>query len=338
MGLNITPSYRVTANGADISQALATRLRSIVVVDEAGYSADSVEITLVDTDINNPVEIPPTGAELEVFLGYKEAGLQRMGLFVADEVELNGWPGEMVIRGRAAPYDTSKGGKSELQSQKTRSWPKGTTLGAMVSKIAKEHSMSAAVASSLSGISLPQYDQTEESDISFLVRVARKFDAVVKPGGGKLAVTKRGESKSASGEAMPTVTLAAQDCTRWSLSITTRDSDGTVIAFYHDRGLAQRKQVTAGSGDPVRRLRHNFPDQASALKAANGELDKRGRRKNRLTLTMPGDPLLAAEAKLTLTGFRAGVPTDWLVSRVEHRLEVGAGYSCDLECEKPKGG
>jgi phage protein D len=330
------PAYRITANGQDIASALAPRLRSVSLTDEAGYSSDLVEITLADTDELNPVAIPPTGAELEVWLGYAESGLQRMGLYIADEVELSGWPGEMTIRGRAAPYETSKGGKTDLQTQKTRSWPKNTTLGAMVAKIAKEHSMDPAVAASLKSISLPHFDQTEESDLSFLVRVTRKYDAVIKPGGGKLVVAKRGESKAAGGGEMPTVTLIPQDCTRWSLSITTRDADGTVVAFYHDRGLAKRQEVKAGSGDPVRKLRHNFPDKASAEKAAQAELDKRGRRKNKFSATMPGDANLAAEARLVLAGFREGVPTAWVVTRVQHRMEVGVGYSCEIEAERPK--
>lgn len=332
------PAYRVLANGADLAAVIGPRLRSLSITDEAGFQSDTLEMTLADHDPAAPVNIPPTGAELEVFLGYDETGLQRMGLFIADEVELSGWPGEMTIRARAAPYEGSRGGKTDLQTQKTRAWAKGTKLGDVVAKVAKEHSMEAAVAQSLRGIVLPQFDQTEESDISFLVRVTRKYDAVVKPGGGKLAVTKRGESKSASGEDMPTVVLAAQNCSRWSLSITTKDSEGTVVAFFHDRGLSKRTEVKVGSGDPVRKLRHNFPDKASAEKAAQAELDKRDRRKNKLALTMPGDPLLAAEAKLVLLGFRPGVPTDWLVTRVQHRFEVGTGYVCELEAEKPKGG
>lgn len=329
------PAFRILANGADITGIVSAPLRGLTITDEAGFQSDTLELTLADDPLN-PVAIPPTGAELEVWLGYRETGLQRMGLFVADEVELSGWPSEMVIRGRAAPYEGSKGGKSDLQTQKTRSWPKGTKLGDMVAKIAKEHGMQPAVAKSLQGIVLPHFDQTEESDISFLARVARKYDAVAKPGGGKLALSKRGESKTASGEDMPTIALAAQDCTRWSLSITTRDGGGTVVASYHDRGLAKRKEVKAGSGDPVRRLRHNFPDEASAKKAAQAELDKRDRSKNKLSLSMPGNPLLAAEAKLAIVGFRPGVPTSWLVSRVQHRFDTGAGYSCEVEAEKPK--
>lgn len=330
------PAFRITANTADITPLIEERVKSLTVTDESGYTSDTLELVLEDSDPLNPIEIPPTGAELEVWLGYSD-NLQRVGLYIADEVELGGWPGEMTIRGRAAPYESSKGGKSDLQTQKTRSWVKGTKLGDMVSKIAKEHSLQPAVSASLKSVTLPHFDQTDESDLSFLSRVGRKYDALVKPGGGRLALVKRGESKTASGDDMPAISLDATDCSRWSLNRSTRDADGTVVAYYHNRGEAKRKSVTVGSGDPVRRLRHNFPDQASAKKAAQGELDKRSRRKNKLALTMPGDPTLAAEATLTLMGFRAGVPTEWLVTRVSHQFTTGQGYSCDVEAELPKG-
>lgn len=331
------PAFRIVANGSDLAATIAGRVKSITVTDAAGFESDTCEISLADNDPDNPLRKPPKGAELEVWLGYTD-NLQRMGLYIADEIERSGWPGEMTIRGRAAPYEASKGGKSDLQTQKTRAWPKGTKLSAMVAKIAKEHGMTPAVSQSLQSITLPQFDQTDESDVSFLVRVCRKYDAVVKPGDGKLVVAKRGESKSAGGQDMPTITVAATDCTHWTENESARDDSGTVVAFYHDRGEAKRKEVKVGSGDPVRRLRHNFPDKDSAQKAAQGELDKRARRKNKLTLTMPGDPGLVAEAKLALEGFPIDVETDWLVVRVEHRLTTGVGYVCDLEAELPKSG
>lgn len=330
------PAYRIVANGRDVTDALQGRVKSILVTDAAGYSSDSVELELADTDDDKPVDIPLTGTELEIWLGYANGvGVQRMGLYVADEIELAGWPGVMLVRGRAAPYESSKGGKSDLQTQKVRNWPNGTKLSAMVAKIAKEHGLEPAVAKSLASITLPHFDQTEESDISFLVRVGRKYDAVVKPGGGKLAVVKFGEAESASGKELAAITLRAEDCTRWSANMSARESDGTVVAYYHDRAAAQRQFVEVGSGDPVRRLRHNFPNKESAENAAKAEYDKRNRRKHGLSVTVPGDSQLSAEVPLRLEGFRNGVPVDWVVSRVVHRFEAGSGYSCDLEAEAP---
>ncbi len=200
--MGVKPAFRVIANNADITETVRKRLRQIRVTDETGVTSDTLEITLADHDPADRLRLPPTGAELEVFLGYDDH-VRRMGLFVVDEIELSGPPSEMVIRARAAPYEASKGGRIDLQTQKTRSWPAGTTLGAMVRKIAGEHRMTPAVAVKLGAIALPHVDQTGESDMNLLHRIAKRYDAVAKPAGGRLVVVPRGEGGGGGGPPPP---------------------------------------------------------------------------------------------------------------------------------------
>lgn len=332
--MGLTPEFRIIANAGDITAAILDRFISLTLTDEAGMDSDTFEVTLADHNPLMPIAMPDTGAELEVFLGY-DGMVQRMGLFVVDEVELSGWPGQMTIRSKAAPYSTSKGGKTDLQTQKNRSWPKGTKLGDLVAKIAGEHGMEPAVSDSLKSIVLPHFDQTEESDISFLVRVAKRYDALAKPAGGKLVMAKRGESKSASGEDLPAVAVHASQVSRFSMTLAKRDSPGTVIAYHHQKRSAKRIEIKVGSGEPVRRLRHWYPDEAAAKAGAQAELDKRARGEHKLSLTMPGDPTLAAESPLVASGFRADVDGEWLTTRATHNYTKGGGYVCDVEAEKP---
>lgn len=330
------PVFRIVANNEDITATILDRFIDLRLTDEAGMQSDMVEISLADHDPLVPIQMPDTGAELRVFIGY-EGQVQDMGLYVVDEVELSGWPGRMTIRGKAAPYETSKGGKSDLQTQKSRSWKKGTKLGDMVAKIAKEHGMEPAVSESLRGIVMPHFDQTEESDISFLLRVGKRYDAIAKPAGGKIVLAKAGEMKSATGEDLPPIMVVSGETSRFSMTMARRESPGTVVAYHHAKRTARRIPVTLGSGEPVRRLRHWYPDEQSARAAAQAELDKRARGEHKLSLTMPGNPLLAAESPLVAFGFRDGVDGEWLVTRVTHTLSKGMGYQCDVEAEKPTG-
>lgn len=335
MGLNdYLPQFRVTANSDDITKAIADRLKNLRLTDEAGTTSDMLEISLADNIPDEPIAVPPTGGELELFLGYN-GELTRMGLFVCDEIELNGYPCEMIIRARAAPYEASKGGKTDLQTQKTRSWKKDTTIGAMVKKIAGEHGMESAVSPELASIKLPHTDQSSESDMNLLNRLAKRYDAIAKPAGGKLLFVKRGDSKTAGGEAMPDVTLTPDITTNFRVTLASRDSAGTVVAYYRDNKMAKRKEVKVGSGDPVRRLRLGYKDQASALEAAKAEQRKRARGEATITVDTPGNPDIRAEAMLTMKGYRDGVDGEWLVTRVEHYYGPDAGYRCSIEGELP---
>lgn len=336
MGLitGIEPTWRVIANQSDITASIAERLISLTLTDAVGIESDLLEITLADDQPVAPIAVPPTGAELQVFIGY-DGIEQPMGLFICDEVELAGWPGEMVIRARAAVYDKSKGGKSDLQTQKSRSWPKGTKLGDMVNKIAKEHSLTPAVADSLKSIELPHTDQADESDINLLVRMAKRYDAIVKPANGKLALAKRGESKSVSGEQLQPVAIDASECSAFRMVQAKRETAGMVVAYWHAVKQSKRNEVKVGTGEPVRRLKQYYPTEAMALAAARADLQRRQRAQETVSITCAGSPLIAAEAPLTLSGFRPNVDGNWLISRVTHRIDASSGYVCDLEGEKP---
>lgn len=333
----IKARYQVTANDADITAVIARHFLAMRITDETGISADTLEITLHDTDQAHPIKIPPKGAELRVAIGWDNDPLTPLGMFVCDEVEVGGWPSYMVIRGRAAIYEETPKGKKDLQTQKARSWPQGTKLGDMVAKIAREHGMESVVSDSLAIIALPQFDQTEESDISFLLRVARRYDAIVKPAGGKLVMTKRGDSKGAGGVALPVLTIVPEQTTTWSMTQSTKESPGTVIAYWHSTKAAKKIMVQVGGGDPIKRLRQYYPTAAAAVAAAEAEYKRRQRGQVRFTCTTQGDTGLTADSRLLLpsSGWREGVAGEWLINRVEHVLDASGGYVCSLDAEVP---
>lgn len=333
MGLNIAPAFRILANDKDITAKIRERFRSLKLNDQAGVESDSVEITLADNTPDDPIKLPATGAELEIFLGYDQ-DVTRKGLFVCDEIELSGFPGEMVIRGRAAPFEGTKKGRVDLQSHKTRSWSAGTTLGAVVKKIAGEHRLTPAIAASLAKIALPHIDQAHESDMNFLSRLARRYDAIAKPAGGRLVFVPRGDASTVSGANMPRVTLTPKDGGRFRVVIASRDSAGTCVAHYRDLDAGEHHEVTVGSGEPVHRLRHPYKDKATAEAAARAKLRHKARAERTLSYTLPGRPELAAECLVTMQGFRDGVAGEWLVTKAEHYIG-SEGYRTSFEAERP---
>lgn len=336
MGLEqpVSPSYRISANDADITAKIRERFVSLRLVDESGVESDTLEIVLADHDPLNRIQRPPAGAELELWIGY-DGDATRMGLFVSDEFERTGWPCEVTLRARAAVYDQTPKGKADLQTQKSRSWANGTTIGAMVQKIAKEHGMQAAVSAEMAKISLPHFDQQSESDLSFLLRILKNYDAIVKPSGGKLVVVKRGASQTVSGEDLPTVTIDATELSDFQMNVSERESPGTVVAYWHSTRQSKRTEIKVGSGDPVKRIRHYFPTQQAAKQAAQAELDKRERGQSKFSASMPGRPDLVAEGRLNVTGFGASdVDGEWLIKRVQHEIS-DRGYICRIDCEKP---
>jgi len=333
MGLDIKPQFRVVANDDDITAIITDRLKHIRVTDETGVTSDTLEIAIADHDPKARVKLPPTGAELQVWMGY-DGNVRRMGLFICDEIELAGPPDELIFRARAAPYESSSAGKVDLQSQKTRSWSAGTTIGSMVQRIAGEHHLTPKTSASLASIKLPHVDQAAESDINLLVRLARRYDAIAKPAGGFLLFVRRGDAQSATGAALPRITLQPADGNRHRVTIVTRDSPGTVVAFYRDVDAGVRHLVQVGTGQPVRRLRMQYSDAASARSAATAELRRRARHERTLSYSFPGRTDVMAECIVVMDGFREGVDGEWLVTCAEHYIGPD-GYRCDITAEQP---
>lgn len=321
--MGLKPCFQVVANGSDISQTIFQLFESISITDKTGIESDTFEISLID-DPAQPIAMPARGAELQISMGYDDV-LQPMGMFVVDEIELSGPPEKMIIRGHAAVQTESKGGKTSLQSQKNRTLPKDTTISAAVMKIAGEHNLTYMVSGTLKNVKLPQLAQSDESDLSFLMRLAKRYDAICKPANGKLLFVKRGEIK------LDTIELTRYQVGRWSMTRSSRDSTGTVIAYWHEKAKAKKHEVKLGDGEPVRRLRHHYPDEKSAQAAAQAALDESKRNEDKLSLELPGDPTFSAESPLALSGFRYGIDGDWIIDSVTHTINKSVGFSASIE-------
>jgi len=322
----MTPDFRILANANDITSTLRDRLISLSVSDSSGIKSDSVEITLDDR--GGKIEIPKKGAELEVSLGYKEVGLIRMGLFTVDEVELSGSPDTMTIRAKAADM------RGSLKEQKSRSWD-DVTVGSIVEKIASEHELTPKIGVFLADIDVPHLDQSDESDLNFLARLARQYDVVAKPAAGFLLFVGRGEAKSAAGRSLAPVTVRRIDVSRFRITMSDRGRYQSAIAHYHDTAKAKRIPVKVGDGAPASTVRGNFSSKAIATAAATSRLEGLRRGEQSLSFSMIGNPELTAECPITLSGFRTGASIDWVCVSATHSFS-STGFTTSIDAKTPK--
>lgn len=323
----MTPQYRIVASGKDwqkdITSLIADRLTNASITDLAGVDADQFSFTVDDRD--NAVEWPQRGAKLSVELGYVESGLVKMGDYIVDEVEYNEPPMTITVRAKAADY-----ANGVLKTQKTRSWAKDITIGAVVKKMAAEHKLKPLVSKELEGIKLPVTHQTEESDLNLLTRIAKDYDAIAKPAGGCLLFVLRGESRDADGKPLAKITIARNGNTSVRVVEADRHKYKSVVAYWHSTQKGKRQPVRAGVGEPSFSMKFNYPNQDQAQKAADAKLNALERQARVLSVTMPGDPTVVAESPLNVIQFREGVNGDWVAVRVVHQFD-NSGYQTRIE-------
>ena len=158
----------VTSDGEDISMLLEDRLLSLEISDEAGIVSDSFRMVLDDRD--NVIAMPASDVTLQIWLGYEENLLYDMGSYTVDEVELSDAPQTVTISGKSSNMVAT------LKSWKKRSWDKklnpSGTLGGIIRTVALEHKLEAAIAKEFEDIKIDHLDQTYESDMNMLTRLA----------------------------------------------------------------------------------------------------------------------------------------------------------------------
>lgn len=317
------PAFSLSADGTDRTAALTERLLRIRVTDAAGLESDELEISFDD---RGGVLVPPRrGVVLAVSLGFAGRPLVFQGRYTVDEMRLEGPEEVLTIRAKAADM------KGALKAAKKRSW-RGTTVNALVAKIAAEHGLKPAVGAGLGDIAVPHRDQTSESDLHFLTRLGRDMGAVASIKDGRLLFVAKGGGVSASGKVLPGLNLTRGELTRWTLTEADRPDHGEVEAPYYDPKAAQTKTAKAsssgGSGSssgPTRRLRHVHRSQAEAKRAAEAAKAREQGDAAKIEAELPGRPELAAETPVTLSDLGAQIDGTWTAERVENSMDWSSG-------------
>lgn len=318
------PMFKVVANGSDITQKIADRLISLEISDKAGVKSDRLTLTIDDRD--QLLEIPKTGAKLEVSLGYLGEPLVRMGAYVVDEVDIEGPERQMTIRANAADMN---GG---IKAPKERSFP-GITFGNLVRTIAKDNSLQPSIPAGLASRNLGHIDQTE-SDMQLLSRICTEQGATFKVADGRLVIADHASGKTASGKNLPAITIRAEDCEGWNATLSKRGKYQAVVAYWQNLATGQRVEVKAGQGTPALTLKNTYKDEDTAKQAAQSKLNVLGRGTGKVTISgYIGDPRMAAELLATLAGFRNGIDgPGWVINEVTHSLS-DSGYTNSIELE-----
>lgn len=319
------PTYRLVVDGRDITPTVNARLISLGLTEARGDEADTLDLSLSDHD--GALDLPPKGATLTLALGWLGQPLVEKGTFVVDEVEHSGAPDVVTIRARAADLGAA------LRNRREQSWH-GQTLGTIVSTIAQRNGLTPRVAPALASKALAHVDQTNESDIAFITRLARRFDAVATVKAGALLCLPMGSSTNASGQPLPAITIARASGDGHRYTTADRDSYTGVVAYWHNGTTATRKSAVVGTRANAKTLKDTHATEADALQAAQAEWQRLQRGKATLTLKLAmALPALVPQTPVNVSGFKPAIDSaQWRAVLVTSTLDDG-GYTQAVELE-----
>lgn len=334
--MTMTPRCILTADNKPLNASITSRIISVTVTDNRSGEADQLDITLDDHD--GALELPRRGVKINCQLGFEGSVLHDKGNFVVDGVEWACVPDVITVRASSANF------KSDIKTGKSKSYHR-QTLGQVAGSIAKNHKLKLVITDELANIDLNHVDQTNESDLNFLSRLASQNGAELAVKKDRLLIFTAGTAKTASGKNLPAITITRRMGDQGRYAEEDRDSDYTgVSASYQDKGKAKRTRVTSGNvekrgggDDPNTKthvLKGTFADEASAKRAADAEMAKVNRQKATFSFTTAyGIPAISTESPVKLQGFKQQIDAlRWIVAKATHSYSA-SGLTTELELE-----
>ncbi|MBD2784322.1 phage late control D family protein [Xenorhabdus sp. DI] len=232
-GKTSKPAFRLEINNKDISGKIQSRLMLLTLTDNRGLESDQLDIELDDAD--GTLKLPRRGDILTLELGWHGHPLTPKGQFVVDEIEHSGAPDRLTIRARSADF------RGDLNVKREYSYHKHT-LESIVSTIATRNQLKFKISQELKGISM-HIDQTNESDVSFLTRVAKQEGAIASVKNGELLFIRQGQNKAASGQDIPLVLITRHSGDSHRFSLSDREAYTGVDAQWLDTRTATKQTV-----------------------------------------------------------------------------------------------
>lgn len=321
-----TPVCILTVDNKPLNDLIVQRIISVSLTDNRAKEADQLDIVLDDHD--GKLELPKRGVKINCQLGFKGEPLTDKGDFIVDEVEWSGTPDTITIKASSANFKSAiKAGKSQSYHRKT--------LGEIALNIAKRNNLQLKISDDLAKIAVAHIDQTNESDLSFIQRLAQANGAEMSIKKDTMLIFVAGQGKTASGKTMPTLIISRQTGDQYRYNEEDRNSDYTgVSADYQDKNQAKKETVTAGENSKVKKLKQNFATKEEATQAVQAKMSEKNRKMAKFSIsTAFGIPDISTEQAVQLQGFKPQIDNlKWIVAKATHQYST-SGLTTQLELE-----
>lgn len=331
----------VKYNGTDISADIGFSLKRLEYTDNLSGTADDLSITLEDKDSRwQGAWFPEKGATLNATLIGENWDISsdaslNLGAFEIDEITNSGYPSEVQICSTSIPNNNKLRG-----IERTRSWEKAE-LKTIASDIASNAEIELVYDTEVNPI-LERVEQTEQSDLSFLLQLCSNQGLAVKLYEMKFVIF----DESAYEQVEPTITLVkpgtasfGQFCITNILGYSFSSKVRDIYKACHVRFQKSSKKaiIEATFTDPNKatgktlEIREQVEDIADAERLAKKRLRECNKDECTGSITCAGNFSLVASKTVNIVGF--GVyDGKYIITKAIH--SIGNGYTTRVELRR----
>lgn len=317
--------------GADISQDIAPFLISFSYTDNASDKADDLSVTLEDREGKwRDPWFPSKGAVIKAtIVSHDWDGPDKMeslpcGTFEIDQIECSGPPTQVSIKGVSTLIS-----KPMREEARTRTW-ENVKLSVIASDIAKRNGLELFWDSPNDPL-YERRDQTESSDLAFLMGLCRTYGIGIKVSDTQLVCYDEElyEAKAPVG----TLSFSDKHLKSYRFQTKTRDTYKGAHLQYHDPVKDEDFEVYEG-GDAegtgqVLELNQKADSIDDAKKIAEKKLRESNKREITGSITLVGDMRFLGGNNVTILGW-GKFDGKYVIEKATHAIG-SSGYTTTLE-------
>lgn len=331
----------VTIAGHDVASAFDPYLLEFTYKDNIGGKSDEVQISLHNRDGKFSGEWAlKKGLPIDAAIICKDwegpgSNLQLpCGAFKIDEIEFSGPPDKIRIKAVSADLT------GQLRdTDKTRAW-ENTSLSGVAGQIASENGFELFYAAP--DHQFERQDQRNESDISFLNRIAGERGCHCKVHNGKLAIFDAEQAEAAG----PSLSIPKKgnmySPTSYSFKVSSSSTaySGAEAAYTDPKtGTTHKAEVKSdkerkGGAEKKLTLQSRAESSGQAMTLARAKLHEENQKEETVNIEIMGCPKIAAGQTLELKDFGVFSGT-YSVKSATHKVGASGGYTTSLELTAP---
>lgn len=329
-------TLRLQYQSTDISQDIGPDLTRFDYQDHAHGKADAVSVVIADRDKKwFGSWFPGKGDSLTAWIDvadWPEAGQKitlPCGQFTIDQVELSGPPDAVTIKAASASV------RKTMRRQKRSARWEGVGLRQVAQDIANRHGLTLHWELTDDPIH-KRIDQSEESDLALLRRLAEDAGGNVKVADGQLIIFSGRDYDSRP----PSVTIerGVSELIDYRFSTQAHEVYKAATVRYWDPHMQMEVTETFSAPDApasgqVLSIKAMAQDRAQAERLARSKLRIANKAEVAASLRLVGNPALAAGLTVAVKGF-GGMDATYFVESVRHQLSGGGAYTTAVEARR----
>ena len=311
-----TPRYLIEINGTDATSMIHDKLISLNLVDNANNESDTLDIV-----VSGNFERPKYEDEVKVYFGF-ESNFSFVGLFKVQSTSKSFT--QLSISASSVDFSDSFKVKRHVTYE-------NLSIKQIVSQVASRHGLK--VKSDYDDLFILSQAQTNESDMHFLNRLAKEYNAIFNVKNETLYFMKKLKDGGKS-EDLPKYNIDVNYCSDINIEYSNTTAYNSCEVSWHDtkENKTLKRYYPKSADEPILKLNGSFKTEAQALERAKAQLQKANQGLVKGSLKKEGE-LIFAGGVITLVNNIDLDNNEFQVTRVTHTLDKNSGWVTAIEFE-----